>query len=578
MRLHRPHLPLPSEFSSKSPGRRLFPCHRRGFLFYASSSHTTFSKQPILMTTQVRCLPSRKWSIVALSSAGLATVIFSYLLAIALALGCLSLPVVLLVAIPSFNGSLLFTRLLLSAFGAVAGLTILWSLLPRANKVQVNGIPINLRQEGRLAQEIAAIAAALREPMPSEVYLIGEANAFVAETGEFLNTRRIMGVGLPLLQMLTVEQIRAVLAHEFAHYYAGDTRLGPWVYNTRRAMARVYENLGKKSELLSFLRRWAVVAVPFMLLMHGMRIYWIVFMRITQSISRRQEFRSDELACYIAGSQALVGGLENIAKCQAAVPAYWNSVVFPAAMSGFQPELAGGLMRFMQAPRIVKATSEFLAKQSSTTTTSPLDTHPPLNKRIERAQFYALPVPASSGRANQSNLPAISLIDDLAPLETSLLRKLIPAATKTELKPLDWETAGAEIYVPMWRKQIAGFLPVLSTTRLADLPALVLEPRPIARIVYEQSRMRLNQAQCNAKALEVLFCALTLCLLDGGWKLVCEPGATYLESGGNKVEPGGVISAIKSGKMSVTEWEAYRAERGLGNWPLGASLSPQPIS
>jgi Zn-dependent protease with chaperone function len=56
--------------------------------------------------------------------------------------------------------------------------------------------------------------------------------------------------------MLTVSQFRAVLAHEFAHYYAGDTGLAPWVYGTTRALARVYENLGKKSDIMSFLARW----------------------------------------------------------------------------------------------------------------------------------------------------------------------------------------------------------------------------------------------------------------------------------------------------------------------------------
>jgi len=40
-------------------------------------------------------------------------------------------------------------------------------------------------------------------------------------------SRRVMGLGLPLLQILTVAQFRAVLPHEFGHYYGADTRQDP---------------------------------------------------------------------------------------------------------------------------------------------------------------------------------------------------------------------------------------------------------------------------------------------------------------------------------------------------------------
>lgn len=529
------------------------------------------------MTSEASRLPSRKWSIVALGSAGIATVIFSYIFAIFVALACLSLPVVLFKAMHGLHAGL-GTALLLSAFGLAAGLTILGSLVPQQSQFDVSGILIDLSKEGRLAKEIEAIASALREPMPSDVYLVAEANAFVTEKGGFLGVgrRRIMGLGLPLLQMLTIAQFRAVLAHEFAHYYAGDTRLGPWVYNARNALVRVFQNLGKKSEILSYLRRWMIVAGPYMLLMGAMRMYWSVFMRITQSISRRQEFRSDELACYIAGSRGLIEGLESIRSCQAFLNPYWNSVVLPAAMSGFKPELADGFWRYMQAPRIAKAAKEFLSTHNLVRKASPFDSHPPLNERIERAQFYNRPEPVSFGQTSESGLPMISLIAELGALETSLLRKLVPAVTKAELKPLNWETAAAEVYIPTWRKQVAAFLPLLSTMKLGDLPVLVLEPRPISNMVPNPPGMKLGRAQRDAMAVDVLFCAFALCLLDRGWKLIVEPGTMYLEYGSNKVEPSGVISGIKSGELSVLAWRSYRAQREMGDWPLASPVPTQP--
>jgi heat shock protein HtpX len=530
-----------------------------------------------LMTTASSRLPSRQWSIVALSSISMATVVLSYLLAMVLAVACLLLPVVLFVLVPMGSGSFLFARLLLSAFGLAAGVTVLGSLMPKREEIKVNGVPIDLKQEPRLAREIEAVAGALREPMPSEVYLIGDANAFVSEAGG----RRVLALGLPLLQMLTIPQFRAVLAHEFAHYYSGDTRLGPWVYNTRRTMGRVYENLGRNSQVLRFLRRWAVVAGPYMLLMGALRVYWKLFMRVTQSISRRQELRCDELACHIAGSQALIDGLENIRKCVSALNPYWNSVVLPAAMRGFQPQLGDSFARYMHAPQIAQATTEFLAQQVTVTKPSPLDSHPPLSQRVERAKSYNLPAPEAAAnearRPTITVLPMITVIDHLHLLETSLLKQLVPGVANAELKPLNWETAGADVYVPGWRKNIEPFAAALAGRKMDELPTLILDPAPLAQMVPSPPGVRLNPAQRAGRALDVLYCALALCLLDNGWTLISVPGDIHLEKDGHRVEPSQVIREIRTGKLTVAGWIQYRAERGIGDWPLAAAAAA-PVS
>jgi heat shock protein HtpX len=54
-----------------------------------------------------------------------------------------------------------------------------------------------------------------------------------------------MGLGLSLLQTLSVSQFRAVLAHEFGHFHAGDTKLGPWIYRTRAAIGRTLDGLAR---------------------------------------------------------------------------------------------------------------------------------------------------------------------------------------------------------------------------------------------------------------------------------------------------------------------------------------------
>jgi heat shock protein HtpX len=528
------------------------------------------------MTSQRNNLPSRKWSIVALSAAAMALVVVSYLLAIAIALGCLALPIVLFWYLP-IGGQFNFVlyRLLFSAFGVVAGGTILWSLIPSSDKHEVKGVRIDLGKEKRLAQEIEAIAEALHERMPSEVYLIGDANAFVREEDEAkgFGRRRILGLGLPLLQMLTIAQFRAVLAHEFAHYYAGDTLLGPLVYEARETMSRLYKNLGKNSEAMLFLRRWRMGSNAYLLMMLGLRTYWKIFMRTSQAISRRQEMRCDELACYVAGSQSLIEGLEGIHKCGLGLSAYWNSFVLPAAIGGFQPDLANGFQQFMEAPQIVKATSEYLSKQESITEPSPFDSHPPLNMRIEQARRLDMPAPQSSKLPGSSDLPMISLIENVAELEAGLLKKVVPAVAAANLKPLKWETAGADVYIPGWRKRVADYLPYLAGKKMADLPLLVLDPRPVAMEVYNATAGRLNESQRIASAYDILFCAFALCLLENGWKLITQPGNLTLENGTSTVDPATVMGELRTGKLSVVTWRSFRAERGIGEWALAAPVA-----
>ncbi len=527
------------------------------------------------MTSKVIRLPSRKWSIVALSSAGMATVLVSYLFAIVLAFACLLLPFLLLFLVPLEHGGFLAFRLLLSAFGLVVGCTILWSLFSKGKPFDANGALIDLSKERRLAAEIKTIADALHEPMPSEVYLIADANAFVLEASGSggAGKRRIMGLGLPLLGMLTVAQFRAVLAHEFGHYYAGDTRIGPWVYNARRAMEQVYKNLGKKSDVLGFLRRWSIVNAAHKLLMASLRGYWKLFMRVTQAISRRQEFRCDELACYVAGSQALIDGLEVIRRSKAGLGAYWNSFVLPVAMSGFQPDLAAGFQQFMQAPHIARATSDFLAQQETIAKPSPFDSHPPLSKRMDQARRINLPAPTSSTLAVDANRPMISLIESVRSLETSLIKRMVPTLVAADLKPLNWETAGTEVYIPGWRKRVANFLPFLSAKKMGDLPLLALDPRPVAALVSDPSTGRLDQSQRFVLAYDVLFCAFALCLLENGWNLVTRPGYLMLENGAFTVDPANVIGALRNGTLTVVAWRGFRAERGIGDWPLAAHMA-----
>jgi heat shock protein HtpX len=233
-------------------------------------------------------------------------IVCSYLFILILAAICVYGPYWLLV----HSNSLGFQLLAVFICGFLMAATMLWSLVPRRNKFQTPGPLLERASHPKLFAELNKIASFLNEPVPHEVYLIPEVNAWVTERRGILSfrKRRILGIGLPLLSVLTVSELRAVLAHEFAHYYAGDTRLGPIVYRTRIAMARALENMASIGKYV----RWILAQAIYISVMWILRWYWKLFFRLTQLVSRRPEYRADELACYIAGTEAMSTGLKKI--------------------------------------------------------------------------------------------------------------------------------------------------------------------------------------------------------------------------------------------------------------------------
>ncbi len=225
--------------------------------------------------------------------------------------------------------------------------------------------------------------------MPHEVYLVPEVNAGVRQRGGFVGSRgrRVMLLGLPLLQVLTISEMRAVLAHEFGHYHGGDTRLAPWIYKTREAIIRTVRQLSGNSSILHLPFVW----------------YGQMFLRVTQAISRRQEFAADALAARTVGARPLGSGLRAI----------------------FGASLAYGFAQFLSQPKVADAVNRATQEAMSTPKTDPYDSHPSLPDRIKALE--GLP----PGPEPPSDPPALSLLENAsgaeAPLAASLLKPGAPA-------------------------------------------------------------------------------------------------------------------------------------------------------
>ena len=101
---------------------------------------------------------------------------------------------------------------------ALAG-TIVWAVLPRIDRFVPPGPPLSAVDSPQLFEVLNGVASSTEQSMPAHVYLVNDVNAFVTQRGGVMGfgSRRVMGIGLPLMQSVSVAEFEAIIAHEFGH-------------------------------------------------------------------------------------------------------------------------------------------------------------------------------------------------------------------------------------------------------------------------------------------------------------------------------------------------------------------------
>ena len=229
-------------------------------------------------------------------------------------------------------------------------------------------------------------------------------------------------IGMGLVNVLTLSEFKAVLAHEFGHYHSGDVKLGPWIYKTRAAIGRTIEQLS--GSILQRIFIW----------------YGRLFLRITHAVSRRQELIADEVAARAAGAGAMVSGLRKVHASAVAFQSYWRSELSPILSSGHLPPVSQGFSRFMKTERVAASLAQAVQKEEADGRTDPFDTHPSLKERAAALR------PLPEGAAGDER-PATALLSDLGAWERRILGAVVSDEWARGLKPVTWDRVVPDIYV-----------------------------------------------------------------------------------------------------------------------------------
>jgi Zn-dependent protease with chaperone function len=433
-------------------------------------------------------------------------------------------------------------------FAIVAAGMILWSILPRIDRFAAPGPRLDEADQPELFAVLRDVSAATGEEMPSEVYLLGaEVNAWVAQRGGLMGigSRRVMAVGLPLLESVTVPQFRAIVAHEFGHFHGSDTKLGPWIYKTRQAIVRTVNLVGRNS---SFLHK------PFVW-------YGNFFLRVTQGISRAQELAADALAAQVAGARTAMGALVGVERAGAAFVSYWSTEVVPVLSSGFRPAIAAGLTRFVGADEVASSLREHVDQAVRGNTADEYDSHPPLGERLAALEPLAGDAPEETGPI------ASTLLRDLDQLEAEFLRSIFADPSKVAtLQDVDWQDTGTRVYVPLWTERIAPHIEILHGISLSKLPSIAKS------MTFFSKQLKLDDVELGKQtevAQAIVGCALAVCLAGDGWQCDAAPGRTIsMTKDGRTIAPFALVARLKSDELSEEEWVSECEAAGISERTL----------
>ena len=499
-----------------------------------------YNSAPPMSSTSV----SRDSSIAARALMALLLMVGFYMLAVGVSAALLWIPYAEYVYLDRVD-----LRIALGCIGAAAA--ILWALLPRADKFTPPGPHLARTDAPYLFEIIERVARTTGQEMPTDVFLINDVNAWVTHRGGVMGfgSRRVMGIGLPLMCQLSARELEAVIAHEFGHYISGDVSLGPWIYKTRAAIGRTVAGLDE-----------SILQAPF-------NWYGRFFLKTTLAVSRHQEFAADRTGAKVAGSAAMISALRRVAELAPAYPTYLASEVIPLLQAGLLPPVAEGFQTYLAQRAASIATDHTSNERTTGADAGEFDTHPPL---IDRVQALST-----------DEVPATTVNDDrpIVPAPETLFRRSIEFSAGSEhvaqLRTIAWNDLG-KVFQEMWQAFVSQHAAWFGAMKIEDIPsgraAFIQRGSELVR----KTETLVNSDERVGRAVQLFTAGLALLLVRQGWSFDAMPGRPVeVISGGRRLDPHAAILRLASGSMPREAWRNECEALGI----LGLSIAdvPKPV-
>lgn len=212
-------------------------------------------------------------------------------------------------------------KMIISASSLLLTIFMLKSLLVVRRSGVPNGVEVSQEQEPRLYEFLHNLADEVGAPKPHRVFITPQVNAAVFYDLSIMNfifpSRKNLIIGLGLVNVLNLGELKAVLAHEFGHFAQGSMKVGRWVYVAQQIISHMVatrswlDTLVKKLSRIDI--RFAWIGWTLALIIWSIRsimdtLFDLVILA-ERALGREMEFNADLVAVSVTGSDALIHAL-----------------------------------------------------------------------------------------------------------------------------------------------------------------------------------------------------------------------------------------------------------------------------
>ena len=174
-------------------------------------------------------------------------------------------------------------------------------------------VEISEQDEPKLFSFIQEIVSEVQTDFPKRIYLSSDVNACVFYDSNFWSMifpiRKNLQIGLGLVNTISEQEFKAILAHEFGHFSQRSMKVGSYVYNVNQV---IFNMLYDNESFDNMIQKWANMSGYFSIFVAiAVKIIrwiqWILkkmydFINVSyMALSREMEFHADEIAANVAG-------------------------------------------------------------------------------------------------------------------------------------------------------------------------------------------------------------------------------------------------------------------------------------
>lgn len=255
-------------------------------------------------------------------------------------------------------------------------LVLLVGVVLRALWVRVEpppGIEIRREQAPRLFKMIDEVRRAVAGPVVHRVQVDDEFNASISQVprlGVLGWQRNYLTVGLPLLEALSIDEFRAVLAHEMGHLSGAHGRFGAWIYRIRATWMQLLAAFEEKKRTGEFVfKRFFEWYAPY-------------FHAYSFVLARRHEYEADRTAADLVGTGRMAMTLAKVDVYGSLLAEkFWPSLLDRARAQAHPPDAFLEMQNALRS-RIAPDLAGRWLDRALSALTGTVDTHPSLADRL----------------------------------------------------------------------------------------------------------------------------------------------------------------------------------------------------